>query len=230
MKKKVTLAATFLITAAILSSCATTKQSTTDNNIPVETTSTDNNIPVETTSTDNNIPVETTSTDNNIPVEATSTDNNIPVEATSTDNNIPVKTTSTDNNIPVKTTSTDNNIPVKTTSIHQKIIGEWYDKNLQYNFNKDGYATLTFGNQVMGGTDLFAESALKYELDDTKDPITLDLIHLDKSTGKIRNTMPMIIKFINDNHLMIRSFMTRKRPEAFVEGDDEFTVTFVRRK
>ncbi len=166
MKRNTFLTITLLITAAILSSCAATKQSKMDKKLPKDTVS-------------------------------------------------------------VKQTIIDE--PKDTVSVKQKIIGEWYIEELQYVFNKDGYATLTMGNQTIGGSDLFAESVLKYEIDESKDPITLDLVHLEKSTGKIRNKMPMIIKFTDDDKLVIRSFMTNDRPKEFVEGDDEFTVVFDRK-
>lgn len=109
------------------------------------------------------------------------------------------------------------------------IVGEWVDEDLKYLFAENGYATLFMGNQVMGGYDLFKESALKYVIDETKDPMTLDLIHIDTTTEKVRKTMPMLLKFVNNDKIMIRSFLSDKRPEKFEGEDDEFTLTLIRK-
>ncbi|MGR3221142.1 MAG: hypothetical protein ACUZ8H_15205 [Candidatus Anammoxibacter sp.] len=111
------------------------------------------------------------------------------------------------------------------TGKHQ-IIGKWNaDARLSYEFDSDGYAKIYMGEQVIGGSDLFSGSALKYEIDYSKDPVTLDLIHIDKSNNEERNRMAMIIKFLSANKIKIKTFNSSERPEKFEENDENvFTM------
>ena len=113
----------------------------------------------------------------------------------------------------------------KTVSNQRKIVGTWSDgEKLRYVFDKHGFATVYMGNQVMGGSDLFSGSALKYEIDDSKDPIALDFVHIDKDTKEERNRMAMIIKFIEDDKIQIKTFNNKERPQGF-EENDKFAFT-----
>ncbi|MGR3317520.1 MAG: hypothetical protein ACUZ8O_03495 [Candidatus Anammoxibacter sp.] len=113
-----------------------------------------------------------------------------------------------------------------TISNKHQIVGKWNaDERLSYVFDKDGYAKIYMGEQVIGGSDLFSGSALKYEIDYSKDPVTLDLIHIDKSNGEERNRMAMIVKFLSDNKILIKTFNSSNRPEKFNENDENvFTL------
>ena len=113
-----------------------------------------------------------------------------------------------------------------TISNKHQIVGKWNaDGKLSYVFDKDGYATIYMGEQAIGGSELFSSSALKYKIDYSKDPITLDLIHIDKSNDEERNRMAMIIKFLSDNEIQIKTFNNSERPEKFEENDENvFTL------
>lgn len=116
----------------------------------------------------------------------------------------------------------------KTVSNQRKIVGTWSDgEKLRYVFDNHGYATVYMGDQVIGGSDLFKDSALKYEIDDSKDPIALDFVHIDKKTKKERDRMAMIVKFIEDDKIQIKTFNNKKRPLEF-EENDKFTFTLNR--
>ena len=94
-----------------------------------------------------------------------------------------------------------------TISNKHKIVGKWNaDEMLSYVFDKKGYAKIYMGEQVIGGSDLFSGSALKYKIDYSNDPITLDLIHVDKADDKERNRMAMIVKFLSNNKIQIKTF------------------------
>lgn len=116
----------------------------------------------------------------------------------------------------------------KTVSNQRKIVGTWSDgEKLRYVFDKHGYATVYMGNQVMGGSDLFSGSSLKYEIDDSKDPIALDFVHIDKETKEERNRMAMIVRFMEDGKMQIKTFNNKERPQGF-EENDKFAFTLDR--
>lgn len=112
-----------------------------------------------------------------------------------------------------------------TISNKHQIVGKWNaDEMLSYVFDKDGYAKIYMGEQVIGGSELFSSSALKYEIDYSKDPVTLDLIHIDKSNSEERNRMAMIIKFLSNNKIQIKTFNNSNRPEKFEENDEKVFI------
>ena len=111
-----------------------------------------------------------------------------------------------------------------TISNRRNIVGEWQDEDMRYVFDNDGYATVYMGEQVMGGSNLFETSSLKYEIDFTKTPITLDLIYMNKDSGKEHKRMAMIVRFMADDTIQIKTNYNDTRPEVFKDDDSDVLV------
>ena len=105
-------------------------------------------------------------------------------------------------------------------SNYSRLAGSWRaDEKLRYVFSNDGFVTVYMGEQIMGGSDLFGNSILKYEIDFSKKPIRLDLVHFDKSNNKEKGRMAMIVEFLTDNKIKIKTFNNSTYPETFEEND-----------
>ncbi len=108
-----------------------------------------------------------------------------------------------------------------------QLVGIWKNENMSYTFDKDGYATITMGMQTIGGAGKFKDSSLKYEIDYTQTPMTLDLVHFDTKNNRVRNRMAMIVKFITKDKIQVKTFNNDTYPEKF-EENDQYSLFFVR--
>lgn len=105
-------------------------------------------------------------------------------------------------------------------SNYPNIVGSWRaDEKLRYVFNPDGFVTVYMGEQIMGGSGLFGDSALKYEIDFSKKPIRLDLVHFDKASNTEKGRMAMIVRFETKDKMKIKTFNNNTYPEKFEEND-----------
>lgn len=130
-------------------------------------------------------------------------------------------------------------VDIKTDALSSKpveprnnIVGSWYDvhSQLRYIFDDEGFATVEVGYQKIGGRGENIGSALKYEIDYSKYPIPLDLIHFNKVENRLTSKIAMIIDFIDNDNIKIRTFMTNERPTEFKEKDHVNTVVLAREK
>jgi len=98
------------------------------------------------------------------------------------------------------------------THFYQPHIGKWSskdpeDKKATLILKEDGTGSIAFGNNI---------NNFSYIIDYTKNPLWLDLIY-------IRNGKPfrakLIVKFLDNNEMKLRSFFNEQRPKKFLEKD-----------
>lgn len=98
----------------------------------------------------------------------------------------------------------------------QKIIGEWKGVDhtgeiSSFTFYDDKKVKMTKGNESS------PDDAITWKIDDSKEPIHLDL--LAKQNGETR-TLPLILRFINDTQIELRMGENILiRPEKFDSSD-----------
>ena len=71
-------------------------------------------------------------------------------------------------------------------------------------------------------------SRMKYSLNSSISPMELDIYAEDKYGDKYGKPAKMIIQFLTDNKIKIRTFFSNKRPENFLKEDDEATIILTR--
>jgi len=96
----------------------------------------------------------------------------------------------------------------------------------------DGYAAITIGNQVLGGShEAEGENSLKYEVNYEQTPYWLDLIRIDEN-GKEVGRIKSIFRLEGQNKLFWKGNMNDpgNRPFAFDPKDTLDTISLKREK
>jgi len=121
-----------------------------------------------------------------------------------------------------------------------KIIGEWAGKDFDGNegkfiFFEDNHASITLGNEfidgkhyiVRGGKNDGKSGEVKYSIDYSKSPFTIDFILLLAENGKLveKGRILGIIKFITDTEMLFAISLTGKRDSDFNKKNMTPTMT-----
>jgi hypothetical protein len=98
-----------------------------------------------------------------------------------------------------------------------------------FHFFQNGSVILIIDGKPLGGPDSTAMGQLKFTADYTKDPIELDIIGID-STGAERGKILMIVKFMSNDRIKIRTNFNDERPGNFDEETIDDTILLDRKK
>lgn len=114
------------------------------------------------------------------------------------------------------------------------LIGRWEGvdrtgKPGAFQFFQDGSVILIIDGKPLGGPDSTAMGQLKFTADYTKDPIELDIIGID-TTGAERGKILMIVKFMSNDRIKIRTNFNEERPRNFDEETIDDTIILDRKK
>lgn len=122
-----------------------------------------------------------------------------------------------------------------TTEKDNRYIGKWIGQDKGdvgfLTLTKDRYATFEFDNEIWGGRSYKHGSilaALKYSVNTKKSPYQINFIIWDKKKAVEAGRMKGIIKFKNDNEMLMAINFTGSeiRPQDFSID----TITFIRQK
>ena len=107
------------------------------------------------------------------------------------------------------------------TSFSKKVhLGNWVGTDNRrrgwLNFYSNGLASFAVGSKAFGGPNKTKDGALLYQIDYSKNPISLDLIAVDEDYLEQRR-IQMIVKFITPRKMVICTFMNQTRPKNFDE-------------
>lgn len=112
------------------------------------------------------------------------------------------------------------------------LIGKWEGvdrtgKPGAFHFFEDGNVVLIIDGKPLGGSDSGGLGSLRFSADYQKDPIELDIIGVD-SSGTEHGKILMIVKFVTDNKIKIRTFFNDTRPNNFDEETIDDTIVLDR--
>jgi len=108
-------------------------------------------------------------------------------------------------------------------------VGKWTGKDDAgvtggFIFDKEGYITMTKGDDTMGGKDFVIEGnrgSMKYTIDQSAKPIKLDIIM--EANGRTKKAL-LIIKIVDKNTIVVAGDMNSIRPKAITK-DNSITLT-----
>jgi hypothetical protein len=114
-----------------------------------------------------------------------------------------------------------------------KLIGKWEGvdrtgKLGAFKFFEDRSIILIIDGRPLGGTDPDSLGRLTYTADFSKDPVTLDILGIDPTGGE-HGKILMIIRFLTDDKIKIRTFFNDVRPENFDEETIDDTIILERK-
>ncbi|MCB0699870.1 MAG: hypothetical protein H6551_13390 [Chitinophagales bacterium] len=121
----------------------------------------------------------------------------------------------------------------------EQLVGEWTGnsngEDMSYIFDEEGYATLTSGNNVMGGKSFVVEgqnASMKYMVNTDENPMWLDLVLYEEGSDMEKGRMKGIARFITDDKMEYRvSFNPAEgRPANFDPEDKNNTILLTRTK
>jgi hypothetical protein len=112
------------------------------------------------------------------------------------------------------------------------LVGKWEGvdrtgKLGAFQFFEDGKVILIIDGKPLGGPDATALGMLKFTVDYQKDPIELDILGIDPS-GTEHGKILMIVRFVSDDKIKIRTFFNDARPENFDEETIDDTIVLDR--
>ncbi|WP_434035714.1 hypothetical protein [Formosa sp. 4Alg 33] len=106
-----------------------------------------------------------------------------------------------------------------------KLVGEWEgtdkDEVGYFTFDKEGYAYIKFGTDLLGGKEFVKDGkkfSLTYKVDYKKSPITVDLIFTELETER-QLVWPCIIDVLENDRIMFARGSNGIRPENFTDYD-----------
>jgi hypothetical protein len=122
----------------------------------------------------------------------------------------------------------------KTTDIQKArtLVGKWEGidrtgKLGAFQFFEDGNVILVIDGKPLGGPETDGLSRLRYTANFQKDPIELDIIGID-SSGAENGKILMIIRFIDNDKIKIRTHFNDIRPDNFNEETIDDTIVLER--
>ena len=95
-------------------------------------------------------------------------------------------------------------------------------------FYEDRHIDLILDGKSMSKKFSKGNSRMKYSLNSSISPMELDIYAEDKYGDKYGKPAKMIIQFLTDNKIKIRTFFSNKRPENFLKEDDETIIILTR--
>ena len=106
-----------------------------------------------------------------------------------------------------------------------EIVGKWKAEDESgygsFTFDGEGYSFIETEGTILGGKKFERngkEFSLEYKIDYTTNPIELDLIFTGLKDGQ-QLIWLFILKFNNQNEIVIARGMEGKRPDSFIESD-----------
>lgn len=107
-------------------------------------------------------------------------------------------------------------------------------------FSSDGYVSMTINGEFIDGKNFVVKEGknkgqkgyLKYETDDSKTPLTMDIVASGVEKGKIveKGRLLAIVDFIDNDHLKINLSFNQIRASEFNEDNKESTIFLQRDK
>ena len=114
-----------------------------------------------------------------------------------------------------------------------KLVGEWTGvsegEEGSFIFREDGTANLIIKGKSLVDEEVMEKGTLLYSFDPSKIPSELDLIGIDNSGNEL-GRMKMILQFLTDDKIKIRTFFNDRKPKKFLAEDDEDTFILSRNK
>lgn len=119
----------------------------------------------------------------------------------------------------------------------KSIVGEWKGtdnsgRTMSLVFDKDHSVMMKSNGETMGGKDYMVNGhklEIKYEIDETKDPMWLDLVFYEDGKKSEGNSAKGIFKYLSDNKIELRSgFAKPDRFDKFDETDKDNTMILER--
>ncbi len=112
------------------------------------------------------------------------------------------------------------------------LIGKWEGidrtgKPGAFQFFEDGNVILIIDGKPLGGPDSGGLGMLRFTVDYLKDPIELDIIGVDPA-GTEQAKILMIVRFVSDDKIKIRTFFNDMRPDNFDEETIDDTIVLDR--
>jgi hypothetical protein len=113
------------------------------------------------------------------------------------------------------------------------IIGRWegVDRTGRlgaFDFAKNGGVTLIIDGRPLGNSGTNEPGILRYKIDYSKDPIELDIFGID-TAGVERGKILMIVRFITDDSIKIRTYFNETRPVNFENETIDDTIILDRK-
>ena len=115
----------------------------------------------------------------------------------------------------------------------ENLVGEWegkeHGKVFSLIFDQEGYMYYKQNDEIQGGKEFVVKGktvTLTYKLDKTTEPYQLDFIFTDHDTAETKMAYG-IVKFINEDAVVISIGSLDQRPSDFTEGD---AMVFHRKK
>ena len=120
----------------------------------------------------------------------------------------------------------------ETTSAN-KLIGKWEGidhtgKLGAFQFFEDGSIILIIDGRPLGGPDPNSLGRLTYTADFSKDPVKLDILGID-SIGGEHGKILMIVRFLTNDKIKIRTYFNDVRPKNFDEETIDDTIILDRK-
>lgn len=114
----------------------------------------------------------------------------------------------------------------------RSLIGKWEGvdrtgKPGAFHFFEDGNVVLIIDGKPLGGPESGGLGMLRFTVDYQKDPIELDIIGVDPS-GAEQGKILMIVQFITDSKIKIRTYFNDIRPDSFDEETIDDTIVLER--
>jgi len=117
---------------------------------------------------------------------------------------------------------------------NEKILGEWasVDKRISIIFDETNHAVFMMDGKVFGGNDFITSDGIKgevkYEINETQKPSTLDIIIYEKGKTDERARIMGIFRYLTDNKIEWRMNFEGKRFEGFNSEDTDYTALLER--
>ena len=118
--------------------------------------------------------------------------------------------------------------------LYQKLQGTWEGTDSKGKigaliFYNDGHVELFVDGKSFSDEVIQGKGTLMYSFDPSKDPMELDLIAVDNYNNRL-GVLKMIVQFLADDKIMIRSFFNDQRPTNFSAEDVDNTMVLLRVK
>lgn len=114
-------------------------------------------------------------------------------------------------------------LSITNVNAQNQFIGKWIGDDGQdvgfVQFDKEGYATLGLGDQIMGGKEFTLrgeKGSMTYKINSSKELFEIDLIVTKLESGKQKKLL-CIAQFINDSAIQFAMNFNDLRPVAFTE-------------
>ena len=108
------------------------------------------------------------------------------------------------------------------------LVGKWEGvdrtgKLGAFHFSGSGDVTIVIDGKPLGSPEVNGFGSLKFTIDYLKDPAPLDIIGIDQS-GSERGRILMIVRFITNDKIKIRTYFNEERPENFDNESVDDTI------